>query len=92
MISDMRRQEDWTKDATIVRTIASLNSGVINRHKFFLWAIFLLLKTGYDSVNLADSGDIKNLIHFPGNRILKIWFNFEIAWAAPICVGVVISK
>ena len=52
--------------------ISRLNSGIKNRHNFFVWAIFLFEKLGTDSVNYADSGDIKILIQFPGNSDLKI--------------------
>ena len=36
-----------------------LNSGIRNRHNFFPSAIFLFLKAGKESVNHADSRDIK---------------------------------
>ena len=36
-----------------------LNSGIRNRHNFFLWPIYLFQKVVTDSVNHADSGDIK---------------------------------
>jgi len=39
-----------------------LNSGIRNRHNFFVWAIFLFENFGTDSVNYADSGDIKLLV------------------------------
>ena len=57
-----------------------LNSGIKNRHNFFLWAItygrFLYQKVVADSASPADSGDIKVFIQFPGNSILKISLRF----------------
>ena len=50
--------------------ISGLNSGIRNRHYFLTPAIFLFPKNGNESVNHADSGDIKFCIGFPGNRIL----------------------
>ena len=44
-------------------------------------AILTFQKTATDSVNHADSGDIKILVQFPGNSILKFWVKF---WN---CVG-----
>ena len=35
-----------------------LNSGIKNRHNFFLISIFLVQKVESDSVNLSDSGNI----------------------------------
>ena len=58
-----------------------LNSGIRNRHNFFLWPIYLFQKVVTDSVNHADSGDIKVFVQFPGNSISKILQNF---WK---CVG-----
>ena len=58
-----------------------LNSGIKNRHNFFLISFFLVQKIEYDSVNLSDSGNIRFLVRFPGNSILKILQNF---WK---CVG-----
>ena len=58
-----------------------LNSGIRNRHNFFVWAIFLIEKLGTDSVNYADSGNIKILVWFPGKSILKFAIIF---WK---CVG-----
>ena len=58
-----------------------LNSGIRNRHNFFVWAIFLFENFGTDSVNYADSGDIKLLVWFPGSSILKFSIIF---WK---CVG-----
>ena len=49
-----------------------LNSGIKNRNNFFVWAIFLIQKVGTNSVIYVDCGDIKILIEFPGNSILKI--------------------
>ena len=42
--------------------INRLNSGIKNRHNFFLRAIFLFLKVGNESVNYADSRDIKTFV------------------------------
>ena len=56
--------------------IIRLNSGNKNPQNFFLGAIFLFQKMGTDSVNHADSGDIKVLVSFPGNSILKFFTNF----------------
>ena len=61
--------------------IFRLNSGIRNRHNFFVWAIFIFEKLGTDSVNYADSRDIKILIWFPGKSILKFAIIF---WK---CVG-----
>ena len=58
-----------------------LNSGVLNRHNYFTRAIFLFQKTGNDSVDNSDSGDIKILAKFPGNSILEFWLKY---WN---CVG-----
>ena len=71
-------------DFMIYWCIARLNSGIKSRNNFFVWAIFLIQKVGTNSVIYADSGDIKILVQFPGNSILKI---FENAWVASICVG-----
>ena len=62
-------------------TICRLNSGIKNQNNFFAWVIFLIQKVGTNSVIYADSGDIKILVQFPGNSILKILQNF---WK---CVG-----
>ena len=43
-------------------SILRLNSGIRIRHNFFVWAVFLFQKLGTDSVNYADSGDIKILV------------------------------
>ena len=56
--------------------IFRLNSGNKNPQNFFLGAIFLFKKKGTDSVNHADSGDIKVLVSFPGNSILKFFTIF----------------
>ena len=53
-----------------------LNSGIKNRNNFFAWAIFLIQKVETKSVIYADSGNIKILVQFPGNSILKILQNF----------------
>ena len=59
-----------------IRTILKLNSGKKNPKNCFLGAIFLFQKMGTDSVNHADSGDIKVLVSFPGNSILNFFTNF----------------
>ena len=61
--------------------ISRLNSRIKNRNNFFAWVFFSYKKIGSDSVNQADSGDIKILVQFPGNSILKFFTNF---WK---CVG-----
>ena len=53
-----------------------LNSGIRNRHNFFLRAIFLFLKVGNESVNHADSEDIQLFVQFPGNSFLEISLRF----------------
>ena len=57
-------------------SIHRLNSGIKNRINFFAWAIFLIQKVWTNSVIYADSGDIKILVQFPGNSILRILHNF----------------
>ena len=42
-----------------LRPMVRLNSGIRNRHNFFSVGDFLFQKIETDSVNLADSGDIK---------------------------------
>ena len=66
--------------------ILRLNSGIKNRSNFFAWAIFLIQKVWTDSVIYVDSGDIKILVQYPGNLILKILQNF---WK---CVGGVYTR
>ena len=48
------------------RRIGRVNSGIRGRHKLFVWAIFLFLKSGIDSVNHADS------------RISKFWLSAHV--------------
>ena len=60
---------------TSVTTIARLNSGIRKRHNLFVWAFFVS-KNGSDSMNHADTGDIKVLNRFPGNSISKFSTNF----------------
>ena len=69
------------RGAVLANHMFRLNSGIKNRHNFFVWAIFLFEKLGTDSVNYADSRDIKILIWFPGKSILKFAIIF---WK---CVG-----
>ena len=56
----------WTSSA-----MNRLNSGNRNGYNFFVFAIFIFQKSENDSVNYADSGDIKILVQFPGSSILK---------------------
>ena len=56
--------------------IPRLNSGIKNRHNFFLLAFILFQKTGNESVNHFNSQHIKILGQFPENSILKILQNF----------------
>ena len=51
--------------------ISRLNSGNRNEYNFFVFAIFIFQKSENDSVNHADSGDIKILVQLPGSSILK---------------------
>ena len=54
-----------------------LNSGNRNRQNFSRIAIFIFQKTGNDLVSNADSGDIKIMVQFPGNPILKFFLQFS---------------
>ena len=47
-----------------------LNSGIMNRNNFLVKTYFSYLITGTDSVNNAESGDIKLSVQFPGKFIL----------------------
>ena len=69
-----------------------LNSGIKNRLNFFAWAIFLIQKFGTNSVNHADSGDIQPFYTTPGIQFWNFLRIFEIAWVAPLCVGVSLPK
>ena len=53
----------------IVQTMTKLNSGIENRHNFFVGDIFLFQRLETDSVNQADSGDIKIFGQFHKNPI-----------------------
>ena len=53
-----------------------LNSGIKNRLNFFAWAIYIFQKVVSDSVNHADSEDIKILIQFPGKSIFENFAQF----------------
>ena len=53
-----------------------LNSEIKNRNNVFVWAFFTFQKIGTNSVNQADSGDIKVFLQFPGNSILKFLLNY----------------
>ena len=44
------------------RFMDRLNSGITNRHNFFVWALFSFSKVENDPVNNAESEDIKILI------------------------------
>jgi len=61
--------------------IYRLNSGIRNRHNFFLRPIYIFQKVLSDSVNHADSEDVKVFVRFSENTILKFFTNF---WK---CVG-----
>ena len=61
---------------TVGYSMNRLNSGIRNRHNFFLWPIFIYQKIVADSVSHADSGDIKVFVQFAGNSILKISLRF----------------
>ena len=52
--------------------IPRTNSGIKNRINVFVWAFFLFQKLRTLTVNDAYSGDIKLLIRFHENLILKI--------------------
>jgi len=67
-----RKQKEMSLSTLIFR----LNSGNRNRHNFIMLAILTFEKTGTDSVNHSDSGDVKILFEFPGNSILKFWVKF----------------
>ena len=60
--------------------IFRLNSGIRNRYNFFMRFFekfeYLFQKIGSDSVNHAISWDIKVLVQFPGNSIVKFFTNF----------------
>ena len=47
-----------------------LKSGIMNRNNFLVKTNFSYLITGTDSVNNAESGDIKLSVQFPGKFIL----------------------
>ena len=57
--------------------IHRLNSGEINGHNFLCWRFFLFQKLGTDSMNYADSRDIKILTQFPRESILKFSLKFS---------------
>ena len=56
--------------------ITRLNSGIKNRLNFLAWAIYIFQKVVSDSVNHADSEDIKILIQFPGKSIFENFAQF----------------
>ena len=53
-----------------------LNSGIKNRLNFLAWAIYIFQQVVSDSVNHADSEDIKILIQFPGKSIFENFAQF----------------
>ena len=53
-----------------------LNSGIKNLLNFLAWAIYIFQKVVSDSVNHADSEDIKILIQFPGKSIFENFAQF----------------
>ena len=55
--------------------ITRLNSGTRNQHYFFIVTSFLYRNIESDSVDHAESGDIKILIKFLGNSLLKFLLN-----------------
>ena len=57
-------------------SINRLNSGIKNRLNFLAWAIYIFQKVVSDSVNHADSEDIKILIQFPGKSIFENFAQF----------------
>ena len=63
-------KSDINNSQNIGFIISWLDSGIRNRHNFFLWPIFLYQKIVADSVSRADAEDIKVFIRFPGNSIL----------------------
>ena len=56
--------------------IVRLNSGIKNRLNFLAWAIYIFQQVVSDSVNHADSEDIKILIQFPGKSIFENFAQF----------------
>ena len=71
-----------------IKAICRLNSGVWNRYNFFLRPIYIFQKVVSDSVIHADSGDIEVFSHSLGIWFWQFCLEFEIAWAAAVCVGV----
>ena len=53
-----------------LRSMRRLNSGTMNHNNFFIQTNFSCLILGIDSVDNAESGNIKVLVVFPGNNIL----------------------
>ena len=74
------------KNTIYLGWIPGLKIGMIFCMRFFEKFEVLLQKIANDSVNHAVSWDIKVLVQFPGNSILKFITNF---WK---CVGVSLSK
>ena len=72
----MRSKNFKTRVSVVYNVICRLNSRIGNRHNYFRRAIFLFPKIENDSVNHADSGDIKIFIRFPGNSSLKFLLIF----------------
>ena len=59
-----------------LKKMVRLNSGIKNRLNFLAWAIYIFQKVVSDSVNHADSEDIKILIQFPGKSIFENFAQF----------------
>ena len=52
-----------------LRSMRRLNSGIMNRNNFFVKTNLSYLITGTESVDNAESEDIKVFVQFPGNSI-----------------------
>ena len=72
--------------------IYRLDSGNRKRHNFFMLAILTFQKTATDSVNHADSGDIKILVQFPWNSIFKLRVKFWNCMGGTHIRGCFVSK
>ena len=72
--------------------IYRLNSGIRNRNNFFQWAIFYFKKVDLTQWIMPILGIPNFWSNSLGIRFWDFCSIFEIAWVAPICVGVVISK
>ena len=56
-----------------LRFISRLNSGIMNRNNFFVKTNLSYLITETESVDNAESGDIKVFVQFRGDSTLKFW-------------------